>query len=245
MYIWKVMKLCEKQLRDVNESDILFNGLYRRCNTYKGGGGYDKFPEIYKNRFSDTPDLNEQFVVQLRGCPLRCPYCYVTEDGVHNGNCEYIPTCKLVTDFKSMHLPVFHLMGGAPAIYIDKWSELIDALPEGTVFHSDLLLLEGLYSPTTIKELASKPNCLYAVSIKGATPEEFKRNTGVEFNKDLFWRNLHTCIEADLPFYVTYTGMPTDSIEIFRKDVVDHFGTEDFLRDSFAIDLVHYKALED
>lgn len=48
MYSWKVMYLCDKQLRDVNPSDIIKNGLYRRCDTYKGGGGYDKFSDIYK-----------------------------------------------------------------------------------------------------------------------------------------------------------------------------------------------------
>ena len=42
-----VVPLCEAQLMDVNPLDILNNGLYRKCNTYKGGGGYDKFPEIY------------------------------------------------------------------------------------------------------------------------------------------------------------------------------------------------------
>lgn len=245
MYNWKVMKLCDKQLRDINPSDVLSDGLYRRCDTYKGGGGYDKFPSIYNTRFHESAPLNEQFVVQLRGCPLRCPYCYVTVDGIHGDNCVSVPTDKFVKDFRETGFSVFHLMGGAPALYIDKWPELIDALPHYAVFHSDLLLVEGYYVEHVLEELASKPNCLYAVSVKGATAEEFKKNTGVDFNEDMFWKNLSALVSTGVPFYVTYTGMSAESIETFRQQVIDKFGNDDILRDSFAIDLVKYKALED
>ena len=79
---WPVVPLCEKQLRDIRQKDILEDGLYRLCDIYRGGGGYDQFINIYNKRFGTSLTDGRQFVVQLYGCPLRCPYCYVTEDGV-------------------------------------------------------------------------------------------------------------------------------------------------------------------
>ena len=72
--MWPVVPLCKAQLEDVNPLDVLNGGLYRRCNTYKGGGGYDKFPEIWERRLGKgETKLNDQFVVQVQGCPLHCP----------------------------------------------------------------------------------------------------------------------------------------------------------------------------
>ena len=41
MKLFKVVPLCKKQLLEVTPSDILNDGLYRKCNVYKSGGGYD------------------------------------------------------------------------------------------------------------------------------------------------------------------------------------------------------------
>lgn len=243
MYNWKVMHLCDRQLRDINSKDILNNGLYRRCDTYKGGGGYDKFPNIYKMRAGQDGNYNEQFVVQLKGCPLRCPYCYVTVDGVHSGAYSLISTDQLIKDFNDSKLPVFHLMGGAPALYIDYWKEILDRLNAQDVFHSDLLLLEGEYSKDTIKALSSYKNSLYAVSIKGGNAAEFKKNTGVILNENLFWRNLDMVVDCGLPFYLTYTGMTDQSVEFFKNVVIKRYG-EQIINDSFAIQLVQYNALK-
>ncbi len=38
-YYWSVVPLCKNQLKDVDPKDILENGLYRLCDTYKSGGG--------------------------------------------------------------------------------------------------------------------------------------------------------------------------------------------------------------
>ena len=243
MYNWKVMHLCDRQLRDINLKDILNNGLYRRCDTYKGGGGYDEFPNIYKTRTGQNGNYNEQFVVQLKGCPLRCPYCYVTVDGVHSGEYSLISTEQLVKDFKDSKLPVFHLMGGAPALYINYWKEILDRLDLQTVFHSDLLLVESEYAKDTIKDLSSYKNSLYAVSIKGGNPTEFKKNTGVLLNENLFWRNFDMIVDCGLPFYLTYTGMTNQSIEFFRNLVIKRYG-EQVVDDNFAIQLIQYDALK-
>ena len=47
---WPVMYLCEKQLKDIHKEDILNNGLFRKCKTYKSGGGYDQFHIIAEKR---------------------------------------------------------------------------------------------------------------------------------------------------------------------------------------------------
>lgn len=233
-----VVPLCKAQLLDVNPSDVLNNGLYRRCNTYKGGGGYDKFPEIYNKRFGcNRTDLNNQFVVQVKGCTLACPYCYVTRAGI-DGKSIKVSSKKLVSDFKDSGCSVFHLMGGAPAIHLDKWPDLLKHLKD-EVFHSDFILLEGEYDKAVLRELSFYENSLYAISIKGGDAEEFKHNTGVNFNETMFNRNLEALFSAGLYCYFTFTGMSDESIAKFK----DKYKGYPF-HDSFAIQLVHYKALD-
>ena len=251
-YLWNVMRLCDAQLKDVNPHDVLCKGLYRKCRTYHSGGGYDKFPDIYISRFGDfvsldRRDLSSQFVVQLKGCPLRCPYCYVTREGVETGECVGVSTDKLINDFYKSRCSVFHLMGGAPAIYMDKWMDIILGLEDGYIFHSDLLLLEGEYDKEVVNSISySGKNSLFAVSIKGSTCEEFRKNTGVDFNEELFWANFDIIVESKLDFYLTYTGMSKESIKRFEHKVKSWYGIANadwILKDSFPIQLVKYKAL--
>ena len=239
---WPVVPLCKAQLTDVNPTDILYDGLYRRCNVYKGGGGYDKFPEIYQKRFGERNNLNSQFVVQLRGCPLRCPYCYVTQEGIW-GKPKLISTDQLVEAFRESKCEVFHLMGGAPALYIEHWMEIIEQIPD-KVFHSDLLLQEKEYDTKTIIELGQKENCLYAVSIKGTHGDEFRRNTGKDLNRTMFWKNLDTLVHFELPFYFTFTGMSENSIAEFKHIILDRYGFYGLLDHSFAIEIIRYNALD-
>lgn len=242
MYAWPVVPLCERQLRDVNPEDILCNGLYRRCNIYKGGGGYDKFEEIYHKRFGGEESLNMQFVVQLRGCSLACPYCYVTKDGIW-GKATHVETDRLVEDFSATGYPVFHLMGGAPAKYMEFWHEILDILPEYAVFHSDFLLQEKVYLRKVCQQIARHKRSLHAVSIKGGSPEEFQKNTGVALNTAMLWHNLDVLIEEGVQFYLTYTGMSEESIAHFKESVSQRYGDK-VLEDSFAIDIIHYNALD-
>jgi hypothetical protein len=219
---WPVVPLSEKQLKDVNPEDILENGLYRKCNIYKGGGGYDQFCSIYKNIFG--VDLNPvQFVVQLYGCPLRCPYCYVTEDGIF-GTPTYISTKELIKSYEKSGLDVFHLMGGAPAIYLSTWPEIQDKVK---VFHSDFLLIERKYPKVVLKKLKG----LHAVSLK---EKYLYTNNQIE----LLWKNLESLIKYKVNFYITFTGKDEFSEEIKAK-----FGPE-VLKNSFVIPIIKYKALE-
>ena len=144
-YKWKVVPIQGRQLLDVRQEDLF--GDFRLCETYRGGGGYDQFPKIYKKRTSsaiEESELSKQFVVQLYGCPLDCPYCYVTRDGVFGHYVEYT-TEELIDAFVASGTRVFHLMGGAPGLYLEHWWRIVDQLPEYAVFHSDLLLVEKDY----------------------------------------------------------------------------------------------------
>lgn len=240
MIKFPVVPLCERQLRDIRKEDILSGGLFRLCNVYKGGGGYDRFPAIAKKRLN--LDTDRQFVVQLKGCPLRCTYCYVTPDGV-NGAAVMVSVDTMLKAFNKQlehGVNVFHLMGGAPALYIENWSHLIHGLPLSTIFHSDLMLIEKDYSVVDLSALKEK-HCLFAVSIKGNNPEEFFNKTKAKLDENLLWKNFDLIVEKGLNFYVTFTGI--DPTEI-REKIKQRYGDE-ILEDSFTIDLVEYEALKD
>lgn len=243
---WKIVPLSEAQLLDVRPEDALFGALARRCETYRGGGGYDQFPRIAERRFGTAH--HQQFVVQLFGCHLDCPYCYVTRAGVW-GEFERVSSKALVDMFAEAHLThgvtVFHLMGGAPALQIKHWPELIDALQRldfDWVFHSDMLLTEAPYAPEVLRQI-SGARCLYAVDVKGLTADEHLHNTRKQFHEDLFWNNLALVEAAEVPYYLTFTAVAEP--ELFWKE----FGRRWPQRlsaawgDAFSIDLIQYNAL--
>lgn len=241
MSVWKVVPICKNQLQDVNKEDIVKGGDFRICNVDRANV-YDKFPEIAKKRF-DMKELNynEQFIVQVYGCPLDCWYCYVTEAGVW-GNYKEYKTEEIISIFRETGQDIFHLMGGAPALYLNKWPELINKLKDNEIFHSDLLLIEREYNLSTLKDIA-KDNCLYAVNIKGVTPQDFKRNTSCELDRELFWSNFEKIVDADLNFYITFTNPNKDKLKDFKSKLIDRF-SEDVLKDSFVITPVNYNAVD-
>lgn len=236
---WPVVPLSQGQMMDVREEDVLNNGLYRKCSTYRGGGGYDQFPYICERRFGQK--MSNQFIVQLQKCVLDCHYCYVTRAGVW-GPPEDKSTDDLVNDFLLSGQEVFHLMGGAPAIYLDRWPALIDAVMEAkpdAIFHSDLMLIEGSYKPETLKALC-RDRCLFAVNIKGLDDEDWYKNTRIPPKWDLFWGNWRLLQWLGLPYYTTFTGVPHDKVDDFWIEASKHGIEKD--SDSYIIDLIEYEA---
>ena len=233
---WKVVPMCGDQMRDINRDDVIDHmieteataieghpvkpfpvefsvPMFRRCHTYKGGGGYDQFPKIAVERDFATQEshCNVQFVVQLMGCPLDCPYCYVTREGVW-GQHHKMTSEQLVDTFvkaqETHGVQVFHLMGGAPALQLRHWPELINRLDSNVIFHSDLMLVEGDYQPEWI-EAIDEMNVLLAVNIKGLTAEEWEKNTrkpypGAQIDHNLRVLNGHMTERA---WYLTFTGI--------------------------------------
>ena len=238
--MWKVVPMCEKQLRDINKNDILHNGYFRKCNTYKSGGGYDRFPAIAEERLNMNG--NNQFVVQLYGCTLDCPYCYVTRDGIW-GKYKKFSTDELIDCFIESKQDVFHLMGGSPALYIENWHEIINKLPKDKIFHSDLLLVEKEYKLEWLNSIKSN-NSLYAVNIKGVTLDDFYNNTNRNFNKKLFYSNFDKVVESGINFYLTFTNPDKSKIIEFAYSLIDKYGKK-ITEDAFIINLIDYDALKD
>ena len=241
--MWRVVPISSNQLLDVRAEDLVSNGHFRVCETYRGGGGYDQFPAIAAAKgVAESPEeVSRQFVVQLYGCNLDCPYCYVTREGVW-GAFEIYTTRELVAAWKAAQMShgvnVFHLMGGAPALQLRKWPELLDALGPRTVFHSDLMLSEFDYPLHTLRAL-NREGVLVAVNIKGLTVETWKANTRKEWDKARFYRNLALVRKVldSQRWYMTFTNVSREHQEVFLTAM----GLED--QASYGIDLIEYDAL--
>lgn len=244
MYEWKVCPVQGRQLKDVRLADLF--GDFRFCDTYRGGGGYDQFPKIATRRgLTCKGDISTQFVVQLYGCPLRCHYCYVTEDGVRGEYKDYTSK-ELVLSYGKSFLyrkpGVFHLMGGAPALYQHKWPELLDILPEDVIFHSDLMLVEKPYDLPSLSH-CNRENALYAVNIKGVNAEDHFRNTGRKLDTKLFWFNFYCVVDSGIDFYITFTNPDKDHLDEFKERLCSRYG-DWILEDHFVINLINYEALK-
>jgi MoaA/NifB/PqqE/SkfB family radical SAM enzyme len=248
MYKWRVCPIQGRQLLDVDPDDIIED--FRICKTYKSGGGYDQFPAIAQKRGIIKPHMlgsrDIQFVVQLHGCHLRCPYCYVTKDGILGETVEYTSSqlrTKFVKALATHGAGVFHLMGGAPALYLSHWPELLDMLNGDFLFHSDLLLTESYYTISELEAIA-RPEALYAVNIKGVTDEDHLENTGKPINWDMFWRNLTLLRMTRVNFYLTFTAPDPINLSRFCNDLEYRYGG-DILEDSFVIKLKQYDAIKE
>ena len=225
-------------------------GEFRLCDVYKSGGGYDKFPAIFERRTGKKINP-KQFVVQLYGCHLKCPYCYVTPNGIW-GKPIYYDTNNLAKVFfttqkmfrDKFHLDTFHLMGGSPALYIEHWSELIDRLGEGVVFHSDLCLTEKWYSDEVLESI-SRPNCLYAVNIKGVSKDNYRENTGCGDDETGFMlaSNLNLLVKVGVPFYLTFTNPDRRLLSGYCDALREAYG-DDVLKDMLVIDVIDYEAVK-
>lgn len=239
MFEWPVVPLCDRQLRDVRDDDILCGGIFRKCDVYRAGGGYDEFPGICERRLGKG--FGHQFVVQLLGCPFDCFYCYVTYKGMWGLPVDYTSE-NLISAFLAPQQEVFHLMGGAPALYLEWWPDLIERLPAPFVFHSDFLLVEGEYQSGLLRRISS-PNCLYAVNIKGVTSEDYEYHTRTMFDSKLFWSNFDEIVNAEVPFYLTFTDPDRRHYDEFVATLIRRYG-DVVMQDAFTIHLIHYKALD-
>jgi len=239
--LWKVAPIQGRQLLDVNPEHLLNDGLYRKCDCKTAGGGYDHFPEIGEDLTGIR--CRHQFVVQLYGCHLDCPYCYVTRDGVF-GESVYVSSKSIIEAFKKSKMDVLHLMGGAPALYMSDWHDIKELVPDNKVFTSDLLLTECEYDKGVIDRLNRMYNSVYAVNIKGLTDEEYKANTGRDIDWGLFWRNMDKIMDSYLAFYFTFTNVEKGAaLEAFRERISKDYGSYRLSR-SFHIDIIQYKALQ-
>ena len=248
--LWKIVPLSPGQLLDVDPADILENGVYRKCDTYRGGGGYDHLPKIAEQRRFKR--YHKQFVVQLHGCDLDCPYCYVTREGVW-GKPVHRTSGQMVKAFLASGQDTFHLMGGAPALQLAHWPELIeqlldrsDLLSNPPLFHSDFTLTEQVYDVEVLRKINKFwPYCLFAVNVKGVTTQQWKENTRKEPQWERFSDNLRRLVDYGIPFYITFTGLDEESQELFWHLYGGKLGWQlDWQRKwAYNIELIDYEAM--
>lgn len=250
MYKFKVCPVQGRQLLDVRKSDIF--GDFRICETYRGGGGYDQLPAIIEKRNILSVEegifshIGKQFIVQLYGCHLRCPYCYVTRDGIFGKSVEYTAPelVKIFDRARDIHnVGVFHLMGGAPALYMKHWASIIERLPDDVVFTSDLLLTENVYEKY-ILDMICDIRAVYAINIKGITNENYQENTGREIDWGVFWVNFERVVNSGINFYLTFTNPDLYYMDYFTIKLKRLFGDR-VMNDSFIINLKQYEAIKE
>ena len=127
-----------------------------------------------------------QFVVQLYGCNLDCPFCYVTRRGVWDTPIK-VSTDALVRAYALSGANVFHLMGGAPALQMKFWPELLDALGPDILFHSDLMLTETRYDPgrpATTESSECAAGCVHQGIAAGDLPAQYQGRSSID---TAFW----------------------------------------------------------
>jgi pyruvate-formate lyase-activating enzyme len=157
-----------------------------------------------------------------------------------------LTTDQLVDAFMKSGQQVFHLMGGAPALRLEHWPELIRGLQvrcPDAVFHSDLLCTEKDYEG--LLQGIQSPMALYAVNVKGVDEQEYLANTRRPFPREQFWHNLGLLVRNDVRFYITFTSVSDANHDLFWEEFVRRFSAEvavKFKRDAFCIDLIQYEA---
>lgn len=243
MHKWRVVPLSPGQMLDVRPEDVLGDGLYRRCSTQRGGGGYDQFPSMARHFLGwleEPPE--EQFIAQLHGCNLDCPYCYVTREGVW-GSWREVTSTELVRAYRTSGLPVMHLMGGAPALQMAYWPELLMLLDitGPYIFHSDMMLTERSYREDILVEL-NRYDAVFAVNIKGTNEEEWQANTRRPWPQELFWDNFRLVQRRLRRWYLTFTGCEPDGIELFIDQAVQNGVYLDNVP-QYSIPIIDYNAL--
>jgi uncharacterized Fe-S cluster-containing radical SAM superfamily protein len=193
-----ISKLGKYQIKDIENSTgiVYHNGIARICTVIKDSGSPD-------NRNDDSPyrmaklfggswqDYNHHFIIQVAGCPLRCWYCYVDnlkKDLIMSAD-EMV---KMFINFRkeakkkfNIDLNVFHLMGGAPALYYWFWPILREALDNrglnNVILFSDIILVENyFYSHITPWNYMEIPNFIVTGCLKGTNRSNFLQNTGFD-----------------------------------------------------------------
>lgn len=206
----KLAKIGPIQTIDVEKSgQEMHNDYARTCTVMQGSPPKsdigDTVPRTIAKRYGTNPLYknplywNRHFIVQVAGCPLQCPYCYL--DNLTEG--EHIAIETMVDWYitfraRAKDLNVFHLMGGCPGAYAPLWPDIRRELDErgleDTVLLSDVILLEDLiYDVSPWKFIPERS--IIVLSIKGTSFFNYYANTGT---------NLFPESMTELQTYLTY-----------------------------------------
>jgi len=227
-----IAKIGELQRLDLEQSSgiVYYDDFARVCTVGKFDRGIgDQSPHRMSKLFGgDWQYYNNQFIIQVAGCPLDCSYCYVDNlrpDALVNAR-------FLVGKFQEFRiavfeqfgefLNVFHFMGGAPAVYCEFWPELREELYRQSlgevILFSNAVLVEGLTHQVSPWHYMGTPQLIVEGCLKGSNRENFKQNTGrdlfnqatLELVKYLPYKNFYLTLigydEKDLPQIYSWIG---------------------------------------
>lgn len=208
------------QMEDVLRSGLeIHNDFARTCTVAKGDPPAspigDTTPWILEKRYGHSwKHWNRQFVVQVAGCPLECPYCYI--DNLSAGmaiTIEEMISWYREFRYRVHELNIFHFMGGCPGAHAHYWpiirQELDEAGFEDSVLVTDAILVEEwAYG---IKPWIHIPNrTLVLVCIKGTSFSNFEANTG---------RNLFPVAMRELNHYLPLSEVHFTLTEPDSRDI--------------------------
>ncbi len=241
-----ISKIGPVQLRDVENSTglVYHDEYYRLCEVVKSDKAFDNRGDCSPYRMAslfggDWRDYNYHFIVQVAGCPLSCPYCYVDNFKID----LQISIAALVNDFVefremirslySIDVRVFHLMGGAPAVYAECWPEIrhaLDALgQEDVILFSDVVFVENRYFGKQPWDYLGLDMFVLTGCLKGVNDKNFYLNTG----RDMFdtaLAEMSNYVDAD-NFYLCLIGNDKDCSGIaglIDVDKIDYLTIVDY-----------------
>lgn len=228
-----ISKIGELQKIDI-ENDRDQNGLVcyddyaRVCTVFTGTRRDigDRSPFRMAELFGGSwQDYNHHYVIQLAGCPLDCPYCYV--DNLEANT--YFSAVSLVESYKAVRfeastkfgvsLKVLHVMGGAPAVYCEFWPKLRMELDEqgldDVIIFSNVILVENWFHGVEPWLYMNIQNFIVEGCLKGTNRKNFIRNTG----HDLFGAAVRELFHY-IPyynFYLTLIGHEEDDLPVIYQ----------------------------
>ena len=189
---FEISKIGPLQKLDLLDSECVpIYSKYGRVHRVKKHNGLDAINDDSPIRLSDMfnrpmDSLSNHFIIQVAGCELDCPVCYVD-----NKNWDTTFNAQdLVDEFTKFKrvvpsLNVFHLMGGNPGRFASGWSILREELNSRTykniILLTNVLFIENeLYAniPWTKLEL---DNFVIAGCLKGTNKQNFIDNTGKDY----------------------------------------------------------------
>lgn len=184
-----ISRLGKLQKIDVEKSGRLHDDYGRICQVVQSPNWHGDLSPCRMAKFQNIDNFelfDKQFVVQVAGCPLKCPFCYVDNFKMD----KFFTADELVTKFAEFrkqepNLNVFHLCGGCPARYSEFWLNLRKSLDENgfwrVILLSDVIFVENHFYNVKPWETIRKmhPYNFFIVGcLKGTTKQNFIKNTG-------------------------------------------------------------------
>ena len=235
-----ISKIGPLQMVDVLKAGRFQNGFARVCKVIESPNWHGDKSPLHLNKLFGHPwrYYDTHMVVQVAGCSLRCPFCYV-DNLKKDYLCSEHDIVEWFLMFKEKYpeINVLHICGGLPARYPSFWGVLRDALDERglqeTIILSDTVFLENWFYDEHPWEHMDINNFALVGCLKGTTKENFIENTTINLFKSALGE-LH-CYVKHKNFWLTLikwdvTGLskifdlvPFEKIDFLT--VVDYYAT--------------------